>query len=453
MTLEDLPPNWVRAKLEDVAIWGSGGTPKAGDKRYYGGDIPWAVIGDLTDGVVTSTANSITSIGLENSSAKLVPEGTVLIAMYGSIGKLGIASRKLATNQAIAFAIPNQKILSSKYLFWYLRSQRDALTQQGKGATQQNISQTILRSWPILLPPPAEQQRITASIEYHLSRMEASVSRLDIALQRLDDLTKKIIISAVPIPGPRHWEVITTGEAGKIELGRQRHPAWHKGKNMRPYLRVANVFEDYIDTTSLMEMDFSPDAFEKFQLHPGDILLNEGQSPEYLGRPAMYRGDPPNVAFTNSLLRFQAKDGIDPEWALLVFRRHMHAGRFIREVRITTNIAHLSAGRLKSVEFPIPPIGEQKRIVADISARLFEVELMRSTIKSTLKHADKLRQSILKSAFTGRLTPQYPDDEPAAVMLERVRAEQAAASKTKRARRVRKSTTSKGAGVEGNLLS
>ena len=148
-----------------------------------------------------------------------------------------------------------------------------------------------------------------------------------------------------------------------MQLGRQRAPRYHHGPNMKPYLRVANVFEDRIDATDVMEMDFNPEEFERYRLRPGDVLLNEGQSPQFLGRPAIYHGDPPDVAFTNSLLRFRAGPAVTPEWALIVFRHHMHSGRFARESRITTNIAHLSATRLKSVEFPVPPLHEQKRIV------------------------------------------------------------------------------------------
>ncbi len=119
--------------LADVATWGSGGTPRAGDPRYYnGGATPWAVIGDLTDGPVTRTAASITDAALSESTAKVVPEGSVLIAMYGSIGKLGLPSIRLATNQAIAFARPGPDV-HRDYLYWHLRSQRTALISAGKG--------------------------------------------------------------------------------------------------------------------------------------------------------------------------------------------------------------------------------------------------------------------------------------------------------------------------------
>lgn len=86
-----IPNGWEIKKMSDVVIWGSGGTPKATEAAYYeNGTIPWLVIGDLNDGVVNSSASKITELGLKNSSAKLIPPGTLLVAMYGSIGKLGI---------------------------------------------------------------------------------------------------------------------------------------------------------------------------------------------------------------------------------------------------------------------------------------------------------------------------------------------------------------------------
>ena len=91
--------------MTEVVTWGSGGTPKATESQYYdNGDIPWLIIGDLNDGVVTESQSKITELGLKNSSAKIIPAGTLLVAMYGSIGKLGITGIECCTNQAIAFA-------------------------------------------------------------------------------------------------------------------------------------------------------------------------------------------------------------------------------------------------------------------------------------------------------------------------------------------------------------
>lgn len=172
---------------------------------------------------------------------------------------------------------------------------------------------------------------------------------------------------------PPGWHWTTVEKAGRLQLGRQRAPKHHDGPHMRPYLRVANVFEDRIDTRDVMRMNFEPEEFERYRLHPSDVLLNEGQTPKLLGRPALYRGEPTDCAFTNSLIRFQAGKGVLPEWALLVFRAHMHSGRFKRESRITTNIAHLSAARLKGVEFPVPPEDVQAAVVA--RTRALEAQL------------------------------------------------------------------------------
>jgi type I restriction enzyme, S subunit len=185
------------------------------------------------------------------------------------------------------------------------------------------------------------------------------------------------------------------------------------------------VFEDRIDTTDVKTMHFEPEAFERSRLEPGDILLNEGQTPELLGRPAMYRGEPAEVAFTNSLLRFRSRPGIEPAWALLVFRYHMRSGRFTRESRITTNIAHLSAARFKPVEFPIPPHSDQKRIVAEVERQLSDLDACERAVVAGLARAAALRRSILKAAFEGRLVPQDPSDEPASVLLERIRSDAA----------------------------
>ena len=211
---------------------------------------------------------------------------------------------------------------------------------------------------------------------------------------------------------PAGWRWSTVADVGKVQLGRQRAPQHHTGEHMRPYLRVANVFEDRIDTTDVMEMNFTPDEFETYRLHPGDILLNEGQSPELLGRPAMYRGDPVETAFTNSLIRFQAGEDVLPEWALIVFRHHMHSGRFKRECRVTTNIAHLSANRFKTVEFPIPPLPLQAELAASLQSALEGVERGERSARKQQTHLRALRRALLQRAFsTSRPREQDATDE------------------------------------------
>lgn len=276
------------------------------------------------------------------------------------------------------------------------------------GVGRPRLGLKVIRQIPVVLPPLDEQWRIVQILEDHFSRLDAAFETLSAVAARLRPLMSALLQKIVPAGEVNGWRLTTVGEAGQVQLGRQRHPDWHTGPEMKPYLRVANVFEDRIDTRDVMEMDFSG-VFERYRLSPGDVLLNEGQSPEFLGRPAIYRGEPPDVAFTNSLIRFKANSDVLPEWALLVFRRHMHAGRFMKESRITTNIAHLSASRLKSVEFPVPPLEEQQALVDLANDRFSTIERIGVEISRRCKQERVLRRSLLEVAFSGRLTRRSVD--------------------------------------------
>lgn len=157
---------WEKMTLADVADWSSGGTPKAGHQDYYGGDIPWAVIGDLTEDLVTVTEKKITQLGLSESSAKVVPEETVLLAMYGaSIGRTGIAGIPLATNQAIACARCKPDVIEPWFLLYFLQSQKQQFIAAGAGGAQPNISQTIVKNWPIRVPSIDVQKNILKNLQ------------------------------------------------------------------------------------------------------------------------------------------------------------------------------------------------------------------------------------------------------------------------------------------------
>jgi restriction endonuclease S subunit len=166
---------WVEASLGEIADWGSGGTPKADNAEYYGGAIPWCVIGDLTEGEVRETEKTISQLGLTNSSAKIIDPGSVLLAMYGaSIGRTGISAIPMATNQAIAFAKCKEEMVLPKYLLVYLQTQKSKFIEMGQGAAQPNISQTIIKTWPILLPPIVQQKKVIERIESFSKLIEST---------------------------------------------------------------------------------------------------------------------------------------------------------------------------------------------------------------------------------------------------------------------------------------
>ncbi len=135
----------------------------------------------------------------------------------------------------------------------------------------------------------------------------------------------------------------------------------------------------------------------------------------------MWRSDERGICFQNTLLRFRATEPMEPEFCLLVFRYYLHSKRFKQESQITTNIAHLSSGRFSVIEFPVPPIAEQREIVRLTLAALDSTVEAKLLFEQQAADATRLRQAILKSAFEGTLVPQDAADEPAAVMLERLR--------------------------------
>lgn len=151
-------------QLGEVASWSSGGTPKAGEPAYYeGGDIPWCNSGDLNDAHLPTVPKTITQLGLENSTAKWVPAGSVLVAMYGAtIGRVAINGAPMTTNQAVAAARPTPHVMTADFLFWFLRSQRRGLRSAGKGGAQPNISQGVLKAWPVPVPGLDAQAAIAA---------------------------------------------------------------------------------------------------------------------------------------------------------------------------------------------------------------------------------------------------------------------------------------------------
>ncbi len=339
-----------------------------------------------------------------------------------------------------------------KFLYNYILCRLRDITGGSRGSTIKYIRLGDLRDFPIVVPPAQVQRQIVAEIEKQFSRLDEAVANLKRAKANLKRYNATVLKGAVEgrlvpteaelvrregrsyetgalllqriletcrsewkgkgkykEPGapnatglpelPEGWVWSSYEQLGRLQLGRQRAPKYHSGPNIRPYLRVQNVFEDRLDLSDVMEMEFSLADFERYQLAPGDLLLNEGQSPELLGRPAIYRGELPGACFTNTLIRFRAFNGVSVEFALIVSRHHMRAGRFVSEGTITTNIAHLSLGRLATVEFPLPPLAEQQRIVAEVDRRLSLVRGVEAEVDANLKRAQALRNSVLQSKF------------------------------------------------------
>ena len=159
-----LPKGWAMSTLGKIGTWQSGVTPSRLRKDFYGGDIPWLKTGDLNDGKITEIPEFITQKALEETSVKLNPIGSVLIAMYGAtIGKIGILTFPATTNQACCACVDYK--IEQMYLFYFLLANKAMFVAMGGGGAQPNISKEKIVSTLIHLPPLTEQQRIVAKIE------------------------------------------------------------------------------------------------------------------------------------------------------------------------------------------------------------------------------------------------------------------------------------------------
>ena len=159
-----IPQNWSWTILGEIGKWQSGGTPSRLNKDYYNGNIPWLKTGDLNDGYITHIPEYITEKALSETSVKLNPAGSVLIAMYGAtIGKIGILTFPSTTNQACC-ACEVFSGIDKEFLFLFLLSHREEFIKMGGGGAQPNISKEKITNTYIPLPPYEEQKRIVSAV-------------------------------------------------------------------------------------------------------------------------------------------------------------------------------------------------------------------------------------------------------------------------------------------------
>lgn len=215
---------------------------------------------------------------------------------------------------------------------------------------------------------------------------------------------------------PKGWRVTRVGDTGVVHAGRQRSPHFKDGE-LRPYLRVANVFDGYIDMSDVNQMPFTEDEFERYRLVDGDILLNEGQSLELVGRAAMYKGAPADCCFQNTLVRYQAGPKMDASYALSLFQFCQHSGLFTRIATKTNSIAHLGVSRFADLNLPFPPLAEQQKIAEILSTWDRAIEVA----EAQLANARKQKRALMQSLLTGkRRFPEFQDQPWKEVRFESV---------------------------------
>ncbi len=447
-----LPPGWVWTTIGNIADTTSGGTPSRSHIEYYGGSIPWVKSGELNDDLISETEEQISELGLRNSSAKVFSKGTVLVALYGAtVGRTGILHIDAATNQAICALFPLKESFDAKYMMYWLRSERQSLINLSVGGAQLNISQGVIRAFHFPLPPLAEQRRIVAAIETQLTRLDAGVASLKAAKAKLkryrasvlkaacegrlvaqdvndepaDVLLRRILgdrgqrigkrrateLAAPDTTGlpelPTGWcwvsiqALIIDGPQNGLYLPRS---AYGEGT---PILRI----DDFQDGTSrsseeLRRVRASEDEQRIYGLQKNDLIINRVNSPSHLGKSLLVEERNTPAIFESNMMRLRLTILVDPTYVETYLRSVDGRRRLISNAKWAVNQASINQTDVGQTIIPLPPLAEQRRIVAEVERLLSVVTALEATVTANLKRAERLRQSILKRAFEGKLVAQ-----------------------------------------------
>ena len=484
--MSELPLGWAETTLGELADWGSGGTPSRSDPNYYGGTIPWIKSGELNSRYVTTTEEFITEAAIKNSSAKLFPAGSVAIAMYGAtIGKTAILGVDASTNQACAVGAPVKEIIGKELLYRLLQNEKEAFIEKGKGGAQPNISQAVIKAHEVNLPPLAEQSRIVEKLDELLAQVDSLKARIDAIPALLKRFRQSVLTAAVSGKLTEEWRgsVAYLGSAHELhqqlkfsheaEGGHARGNASNPTEEahdlnaddlpdcwdiaeMRdicapgrpitygilkpgpeleegvPYIRVADFPGNKLSMLNIKKTSPEIDLqFKRARLIAGDLLLSiRGSVGRLITIPKALQG----ANITQDTARLSISPLVSAAfiyWTLLADSTQLRMKNATRGVAVRG----INIGDVRAIQIPLPAIEEQTEIVRRVEQLFAFADQLEAKVASAKTRIDLLTQSILAKAFRGELVPQDPNDEPASVLLERIKAQRAAAPKAKRARK------------------
>ena len=402
----ELPKGWEWRRLGDICKTTSGGTPKRNVAGYYGGTIPWLKSGELDDGLILRTEETITEKGLNESNAKIFPKGTLLIALYGAtVGKLGILGIDAATNQAICAIFPSHNV-ENTFLFWFLRAIRQKLLKSSFGGAQPNISQEIIRNLEVPIPYPddparslAEQRRIVARLELLLG--ETRAMREDIQAMRRDlaQVMESVLAEVFPNPNeemPEGWDVQEVRTISEPPQYGYTQSATTENTGTK-FLRITDIQNGNVEWDEVPYCQIDDNNFDKYALFDGDIVF--ARSGATTGKTFLLK-NPPRAVFASYLIRLRIR-GIFPDFVYWFFQ----SSHYWNQVRLRGGAQpNMNANLLSQILVPIPKsLSEQRRIVAYLEHIAEEIRAMDDLLAQDLRDIEVLEQSILAAAFRGEV--------------------------------------------------
>lgn len=343
--------------IGDVCSTSSGGTPLSGNTAYYeGGKIPWLRSGEVAQGEVFHSELFITEAGLKNSSAKIFPPNTVLVAMYGATaGEVGILRLEAATNQAVCGITPDER-LRPDFLYLILKCNKSALIRLAGGGAQPNISQKIIREFQIPLPPLDVQKEIVAEIEGYQKVINGARAVLDHYRPH--------------IPIHPDWPIV---ELGMLIDGKPKN-----GYSGKPVDQVTPLKVLSLSATTTGKLDLSKYKYLDEDIPPeaacrcrkGDIYLQRGNTAELVGTAALFDVDETDYLYPDLMIRVRADESkIDSHYLLTALQSQPVRDYLMRNaVGAAGSMPKINQGIVERIPICLPPLATQQVIVAEIEA-------------------------------------------------------------------------------------
>ena len=389
---------WQSRNLGELCEVIGGGTPRKDKPAYYSGKIPWATVRDMRQEVITETECRITKDAVQSSATNVIPSGNVVIATRVGLGKVCLVGQDTAINQDLRGVIPRDtKTLSVRFLFWWLKSIADKIVAEGTGATVQGVKLPFVKSLQIPVPPLPEQQRIVGILDEAFAGIATAKANAEKNLQNARALFESYLQSVLR---SKKWKWKTLGDlCDDVEYGSS---AKSKAEGGVPVLRMGNIQDGRLDWENLVYTDGKAEI-KKYLLKHNDVLFNRTNSPELVGKTAIYKSEMPAI-FAGYLIRIHRKEDLLDADYLTYFLNSEIAFDYGKTVVISSvNQANINGTKLKSYPIPAPSLSEQKAIVAKLNELSEETQRLAALYERKLAALEGLKKSLLHQAFTGQL--------------------------------------------------
>jgi type I restriction enzyme S subunit len=389
--------------LGSVTTWLSGGTPDRSNVSYWMGTIPWISATTLKQIEVGDSDQRVTPAAVRAGS-RLAPVGSTLLLVRGSALhseiRASIVTATVCFNQDVKALVPNSRLVP-RFLTYVLHANANRLLRlvTSAGNTAGVLDTNVTKRLKIWVPVLPSQERIVGvcdDVERNITLLERLIAKKQAIKQ---GLVQQLLTGRTRLPGFRDaWEHRRVTEMGDVLAGKALNVSGAGA--MRPYLRTKNVLDGRIDLKDVLWMPMTDAEFERFHIKRGDVLLNEGQSLDLVGRCSVYNwefGAP--CAMQNQLLRFRAHAGTSPEFAAHLFRHCQRTGVFAAIATQTTSVAHLGSSRLSNLRLLWPTDPLEQAAIADV---LSDTDAEIAALQARLDKTRAVRRGMMQELLTGR---------------------------------------------------